>query len=409
MNDNYSRTKKEFTMYVCGPTVYDYAHIGNMRPPIVFDVFYRILSLDHNVTYVQNITDIDDKIIDKALETGKTEKEISDFYLDDYLKNLKKLNIKDPTYMPRVSDNINEMVDYIDMLVKNGNAYVSNGDIYFSLNNWEKIREKYIFNLDELLVSDPSKDKKYKHDFTVWKKTNKGVNFKSPWGLGRPGWHTECSFFIYKFFGKNGIDMHGGGVDLKFPHHLNERLQYELLFGNDLAKNWIYVGHIFNDNKKMAKSVGNIITINDFLSKYSPNVLRMIFLSTSYSKPINVNNEKINEAIFQIEKIKNVILKFIIEEIKLTKKVNLKEEEDKEFIENVKANFNFPNAISYIDKQINLLNKEHNIEIFNKFLFNLDLLGFKLEINIKVDKILEILERKDYTQLDIEKINMVII
>lgn len=383
--DFYTKQKIEFKnkieFYLCGPTVYDYPHIGNLRSVVIFDVLYRLAKANkQKVIYVHNITDIDDKIIDRALKEKVKEKEISEKYLKDYLDLLEKMNILEPTYLPKVSDNIKGMIIFIKKLLDLGYAYQIEGDVYFSINKWEKYNSKLNIDMGEL-INKQSKIiiKKNQNDFALWKKTKTGINFDSPWSKGRPGWHTECSYLIEKYFGSNGIDIHGGGIDLYFPHHVNEMAQYEAIHTNQLSKAWLYVGHINFNNKKMSKSLGNIIYGRDFLINHSANVLRMLFLLSYYQKPININENVIKNAKIQMQKIFNFLEK--IDKTFDIKKFNFLV--DQNFIKILENDLDTPNSISYLMLQLKNLNKKFDETEYQKFIFNLKILGFDLKYLMK--------------------------
>ena len=256
--DFFSKQNKNFdkniSLYVCGPTVYNSPHIGNMRPIIIFDIFNRVASLSSKVTFVHNITDVDDKIINRSIELGLTEKEVSEKYEKEYMKLLSSLNILKPTYMPRVTEHIDGMIDFISVLINKGFAYENNGSVYFEISKLSSYGKQSGINLEKLIKITNSENKKNPKDFSLWKKTKIGIKWSSPWGDGRPGWHTECAYFVQKIFGNNGIDIHGGGIDLKFPHHINEIAQYESYTNSKMSKVWFYVGHLTIDLIKMSKS-----------------------------------------------------------------------------------------------------------------------------------------------------------
>ena len=407
IEDFFSKTKNELNndinVYVCGPTTYDYVHIGNIRPAMVFDVLNRLISLDGKFNYVHNLTDIDDKIIDRAKKENVSEREIASFYSKKYIENLAELNIKAPTFMPTVSKNIDGMIGFVEELIQKGYAYEKNGDVYFSVNKWEEYGKIYNLNLDALLNNDASKQKKYKHDFALWKKTSDGEKFLSPWSKGRPGWHTECSFFVQKYFGKKGIDIHGGGVDLKFPHHINEMAQYESLNSIKMADNWVYVGHVNFNNEKMSKSIGNTFTVEEFVNKYSANILRYLLISNHYTKPINLSDDLIENTINSIDKINNSLIKFLFFEMSNQRDIKIKPLFDEKFKNILEDDLDIPNALSYIFSQLKELNKYQDILVFYKIIFNLELLGFKLNFKFNFATIIKALREHDYTIIDSER------
>ncbi len=408
VKDFFSQEKRELNkdinIYVCGPTTYDYPHIGNLRPLIIFDVFNRLASLENKVNYIHNITDIDDKIIESAKKANKEELEISNYYFEVYKDYINKLNVVVPTHMPKVSEHIPGMVKFVNSLVESGHAYEKNGSVYFSIEkspNYGKIAN---LSLSELKQNEENNDdKKSQNDFALWKNTNEGIQFDSPWGQGRPGWHTECAYFIKEYFGDNGIDVHGGGIDLKFPHHVNEMAQYKAATGNELSKNWVYVGHIHMDDEKMSKSVGNVISVEEYFEKYSPASLRMLMYSTHYSKPINVTNDSINTAQDLLDKFNNIVKKAVIEISKnKEEEIRIEKKKDEKFIEILKDDLDIPNSITYLLELSKNINK--NIEIkstLEKLLFSLSLLGIEYRIDLDLMKeYREAYSKEDFKQAD---------
>jgi len=303
-----TRQKDEFTpvtpgkinMYACGPTVYNYFHIGNARPFLFFDVVRRYFKyLGYEVTYVQNITDIDDKIIDQANQENSTFHEIAKRYTDAFFDDLKLLNVNYADFNPKATEYINEMIALIDELVQKGNAYESNGDVYFaveSVSTYGKLSGKNLEDLKAGARVEANTQKKNPADFTLWKKAKEGEpKWDSPWGAGRPGWHTECVVMSRKLLGET-FDIHGGGVDLVFPHHENELAQAEALTGKPLANYWMHNGFLNIDGNKMSKSLNNFFTTRDIMKKYDPEVIRFFFLSKHYRSPIDFNEEIIIES-----------------------------------------------------------------------------------------------------------------
>lgn len=300
------------SMYVCGPTVYDEPHIGNLRPPIVFDVYYRLFSyLGYKVTYVSNYTDVDDKIINRAKELGVHPLNLSKKYIEVFQNIREKLHVITPTYTPKVSEHIADIIDYISKLIDKGFAYEADGDVYFDVSKIDdylclsKMRRDDLISGARIEINDK---KRSPLDFALWKKTDEHFNWLSPWSKGRPGWHTECVVFIDKIFASQDgfIDIHGGGFDLKFPHHDNEIAQALAMHGHHLAKYWLHNGFItFGEAEKMSKSLGNVITISACLDKYDANVIRTFILSSSYRAPIAYNDMNLNNAINTFERIKN--------------------------------------------------------------------------------------------------------
>ena len=291
---------KKVSMYVCGPTVYNYPHIGNMRPVVVFDTLRRFLTyVGYDVTYVSNYTDVDDKVIKAAKQEGKSEKELTDFYIQEFEKTLKGIGSQVPSITPRVTEYMDKIIAYVDNLVKIGAAYVVDGDVYFRV---EKIKDYGALsgiNVDDLRVGARVEENTHKEsplDFALWKKTEEGIKWESPWGLGRPGWHTECCVMIDTIFPKHYIDIHGGGYDLKFPHHENEIAQSEATHGNKIAKTWMHNAFINFGNEKMSKSLGNVIYAKDMIAQYGGPVTRLVILNAHYRQPVNFTEDTVKEA-----------------------------------------------------------------------------------------------------------------
>ena len=299
--------KGEVSMYVCGPTVYDYVHIGNLRPVVVFDVLRRLfLALGYQVTYVSNYTDIDDKIINRAIEEKVSEKVLTEKYIAAFDQNVQSINSLHPDFTPKATEHIHNIIRFIDELVKKGAAYVCDGEVFFRVASDPDYGVLSNVNHDELMsgarVEENSK-KENPADFLLWKKTDVGIKWDSPWGLGRPGWHTECVAMIHAIFNKPLIDIHGGGFDLKFPHHENEIAQSQVYNGTHLANYWLHNGFINVDNQKMSKSLGNNISANEILKKYDGNIIRMLLVSSHYRAPVNFSNEALEASKNDIDKI----------------------------------------------------------------------------------------------------------
>jgi len=291
---------KKVSMYVCGPTVYNYPHIGNMRPVVVFDTLRRFLTyIGYEVTYVSNYTDVDDKIIKAAKQEGKSEKELTDFYIKEFEKTVKGIGSQIPSITPRVTEYIDKIIAYIDNLVKIDAAYEKDGDVYFRV---EKIKDYGALsgiNVEDLRVGarvEENSQKESPLDFALWKKTDEGIKWDSPWGKGRPGWHTECCVMIDTIFPRHYIDIHGGGYDLKFPHHENEIAQSEATHGNKIAHYWMHNAFINFGNEKMSKSLGNVVYAKDMIAQYGGPVTRLVILNAHYRQPVNFTDETVKEA-----------------------------------------------------------------------------------------------------------------
>lgn len=296
-------------MYVCGPTVYNYAHIGNARPMIVFDVLKRLFEAEgYTVTYVSNFTDVDDKIINKAAQEGTTEAVIAQRYIDAYQDVRKQLNTELPDITPRVTQTMDQIISFIDGLVRSGHAYEVNGDVYFSVDSDPKYGEISHQKLDQLeagaseRVDETGDGKRNPYDFALWKKTDKGIQWDSPWGKGRPGWHTECVVMINNNLGEK-IDIHGGGMDLKFPHHENEAAQQEAMHHNCLANYWIHNAMVNINGEKMSKSLGNTLWAKDVIAQLGTNLTRWLVSSVHYRKELNFSDETVETARKELDKV----------------------------------------------------------------------------------------------------------
>ena len=290
----------EVTMYVCGPTVYSFPHIGNARGPVVFDVLAKLLRREFKLKYVRNITDLDDKIYEAAKEENIDISEITQRYTNIYQEDMLTLGVESPDIEPLATDHIQEMVDMINVLIDKGHAYENQGHVFFDVDSYSDYG--FLSNrLDEEQISGvrvkPSEIKKNQRDFVLWKPSTGSIpGWESPWGFGRPGWHLECSAMAKKYLGKT-LDIHGGGSDLLFPHHENECAQSICSHsGQPLSNYWIHNGMIDFDNVKMSKSEGNLLLIRDLVNEVKPEVIRMAFLTTHYRKPINWNDALIKDS-----------------------------------------------------------------------------------------------------------------
>lgn len=301
------------SIYICGPTVYNHAHIGNTRPMIVFDVLRRTFEyLGNDVTFVSNYTDVDDKIIKAAKAEGITEKELTDKYIKAYEDVRAGLNIEDPTYKPRVTETMPEIIDFIQALIDKGYAYEVDGDVYFRVTKVKEYGmlsgikvEDLIAGASDRTLSEDDKKKESTTDFVLWKKTNEGIQFDTPWSKGRPGWHTECVVMINKLFKDGKIDIHGGGQDLKFPHHENEIAQSMAYNGHPIANYWMHNQMINIDGEKMSKSLGNVLWAKDLIVEFGCNVFKWLMLSTHYRNPLNMTDDVIAGVRKEVSKVEN--------------------------------------------------------------------------------------------------------
>lgn len=301
------------SIYICGPTVYNHAHIGNTRPMIVFDVLRRTFEyLGNDVTFVSNYTDVDDKIIKAAKAEGITEKELTDKYIKAYEDVRAGLNIEDPTYKPRVTETMPEIIDFIQALFDKGYAYEVDGDVYFRVTKVKEYGmlsgikvEDLIAGASDRTLSVDDKKKESTTDFALWKKTDEGIQFDTPWSKGRPGWHTECVVMINKLFKDGKIDIHGGGQDLKFPHHENEIAQSMAYNGHPIANYWMHNQMINIDGEKMSKSLGNVLWAKDLIVELGCNVFKWLMLSTHYRNPLNLTDDVIAGVRKEVSKVEN--------------------------------------------------------------------------------------------------------
>ena len=313
-----TRSKEEFKpiepnkvkIYLCGPTVYNYIHIGNARPVCAFDVLRRYLEFKgYEVTFVSNLTDIDDKIINKANAEDTDYKTVSEKYIAEFQKDCAGLNVLPPTISPKATETMEEIISIISDLVEKGFAYkTENGDVYFSTNKFDeygKLSHQPLEDLRSGARINPGEEKREPVDFAVWKSAKPGEPYwESPWGKGRPGWHIECSAMVRKHLG-NTIDIHGGGQDLIFPHHENEIAQSECCNSEPFANYWMHNGYLNIDNKKMSKSDGNFLTVRDISEKYGYEPIRYIMVSAHYRNPLNYSMQSIEQAIASLERLYN--------------------------------------------------------------------------------------------------------
>lgn len=301
--------KDMLTMYVCGPTVYNYIHIGNARPFVVFDTMRKYLKYrGQNVKYVQNFTDVDDKIINRAREEGISALDVANKYIAEYYKDVKELNIEPADVHPRVTETMPEIIAFVQGLIDKGMAYEVDGDVYYETRKFPKyglLSGNFIEQLEVGARIPEGEKKKDPLDFALWKarKSDDEIAWESPWGLGRPGWHIECSAMSKKFLGET-IDLHCGGQDLQFPHHENEIAQSEGLSGKKFSRYWMHNGFITVNNEKMSKSLNNFFTVRDILKEYDGEVLRYFLLSAQYRGPINFSHELMEEAKTSLERMR---------------------------------------------------------------------------------------------------------
>lgn len=376
----------EINMYVCGPTVYSYAHVGNMCPVIIFDMVYRYFKyLGYKVNYASNFTDVDDKIIKAAMEAGVTEKELTEKYIKIYLDDVKALNCLDIDYRPKVTETMDEIIAYIKELMDKGYAYQNGDDVYFRVGKVDDYGKLSKQNIEELNAGnriEVDENKENPYDFVLWKKTKEGITWDSPFGKGRPGWHTECVVMINKLFGNN-IDIHGGGVDLKFPHHENEMAQSCAACGTSLANYWMHNGHVLVDGVKMSKSLGNFMTAHELLEKYPANVIRLSILKTSYRLPFDFTEALFKDSSSINDKVYNALKQANLEiQINGLKAGTIKQ--DLKINEIMDDDFNTSNLVTYLLELVKELNaklraKEDFIEVYDKIMLITFILGLEYD------------------------------
>jgi cysteinyl-tRNA synthetase len=407
-----TRKKEEFVpleegkvkMYVCGPTVYNYIHIGNARPAIVFDTVRRYFEFrGYEIKFISNFTDVDDKLIRAANELGTDVPTVADRFINAYFEDVSALGCKKADAHPRVMESMDIIIEFISKLIEKDFAYESEGDVYFRTRKFEGYGKLSHQSVDELRVGariEVGEKKQDALDFALWKAAKEGeISWESPWGDGRPGWHIECSAMAKKYLGDT-IDIHAGGQDLTFPHHENEIAQSESYTGKEFARYWMHNGYINIDNEKMSKSLGNFVLVHDIIKKHNPQVLRFFMLSVHYRNPINYSEELLENTAAAFDRIKTSY-----ENLKHRREmsVNLNEQKqdwlDKittlrnEFIEAMDDDFNTANAVSVLfelSKQANyyLLEKNTSIEVIDAFLKEIDELVSVLGLTLRDEELL---------------------
>lgn len=354
-------------MYVCGPTVYDKAHLGNAKTPVVYDVLYRLLCYvygQEHVTYVSNITDVDDKILNKHKETGKSIREITEQTYNWYLDDMKKLNVLSPNYRPRATEYIPEMIKLVELLLQNGHAYIAENQVLFDVDSMPNYGFLSGRSMKEMVAGARIEIASYKKnpaDFILWKPSDADQpGWNSPWGYGRPGWHLECSAMSSKLLG-NDFDIHGGGSDLIFPHHENECAQSCCAYpGTHFAHYWVHTGMLMINGVKMSKSLGNFYTVDEILAKYPAEALRLLFLTTHYHQPFNFTFEGLEQA-------KNILDKFYNALLKNADVPAEKVAPSEKLINALADDLNTPLALSYLHETLSNLNKAETIEERSKY------------------------------------------
>lgn len=354
-------------MYVCGPTVYNFFHIGNARPFVIFDAFRRYLEYrGYEVKYVQNFTDVNDKIDARAFEENDDAMTIANRFIEEYFKDVDALGIKRADVYPKVSENIGNIIKMIKVLINKGFAYESEGDVYFDMKAFKDYGKLSGQNIDELEAGarvEVNEIKRHAMDFALWKaKKENQIGWKSPWGEGRPGWHIECSAMINKHLGET-IDIHAGGKDLVFPHHENEVAQSEAYTGKTLSNYWMHNGYINIDNKKMSKSEGNFFTVREIIEKYDPEVIRFFLLSVHYRHPVNFSRDLIESAMSGLDRIYTArdnmmhLLKTATDN-EDTSLLEAYEKHKTKFIESLDDDFNTADGMAAIFELVRDINKD---------------------------------------------------
>ncbi len=421
-----TRQKEEFVpieegkvkMYVCGPTVYNYIHVGNARPYVIFDAFRRyLIHKGYDVTYVQNFTDVDDKIINKANEEGVDSLVISERYIEECLTDVANLNVLKADVHPKVTEEMKEIIEMIETLIEKGFAYEVNGSVYFAPEKFDEYGKLSNRKLDDMLAGarvEIDNEKRNPMDFVLWKPAKVNEPFwESPWGNGRPGWHIECSVMAKKYLGDK-IDIHAGGEDLVFPHHENEIAQSECANGAEFAKYWMHNGFINFNNEKMSKSKGNFFTLREIAERYGYNEVRFFILTGHYRSPLNFSDELVEASTKGLRRIQNAM-----EKVEFTCDNTTIEKNDSDietakdvldylnkFYDALDDDFNTADAISYVFELVTLANSSANenaskflMETFKNALFvMLNIFGIKSKVDAdgEVDevKILELIEAR---------------
>ncbi|MGZ9755493.1 class I tRNA ligase family protein [Mycoplasma sp. 5912] len=392
-------------IYVCGPTVYNDVHIGNLRPILTMDLILKAArALNIDFKFIHNITDIDDKIINRALQENVSESEIATKYATYYLDILKKLKVDTVYQYEYVTKNLDIIEDFIKKMTVKNHTYTSQNSLYFSVKNnlshYGVVSKQKIEHM--IFDENLSEHKRFYADFVLWKTTDKGIKYNSSFGTGRPGWHTECAALVYKHFNIDGLDIHGGGMDLTFPHHENENIQYFAVTDNDITKKWLRTGQINLKGQKMSKSLQNFILAKDFLNQYTGDHLKLLFLLNSFTANINIDDNAINNIEILLKRIKNI---FFLKYLK-----NIGNDYDKDKYKNImrllyQQKFSdFNKKINDLIKNININKKSNDIslltEIFSTLRF--DICDFDYLPYVKIyHQWQEHLQNKDYQNADL--------
>ena len=401
-------------VYFCGPTVYNHAHVGNVRPMIVFDNLRRMLkAIGYDVLFISNYTDVDDKIINAAIKENCSESDITTKYIAAYEALREAINAPLPDVTPRVTKYMPKIIDFINTLVERGYAYAIDGDVYFRVTKVSNYGEISNRNIEDLIVGariEENEKKENPLDFCLWKGTKVGINWDSPWSKGRPGWHTECVAMINDITSDTHVDIHGGGMDLKFPHHENEEAQSYAYCGHALASIWMHNGMLNIDNEKMSKSLGNVILGKDAIEKYGGQILRWVMNSTHYRAPINFTDEIFATATSEVNKIYTSLKQA---SLKLDLNDSFNDEVSEEYIDKyltcLANDLNISDAMTVLYdaiKELNMAIRARELSfgkignLFNSVNYMLDLIGMK-----KYDKKLTLEEKQLYQDWQDAKTN----
>lgn len=357
------RIKDEVSMYVCGPTVYNFLHIGNLRPVVVFDVLRKLfIHLGYQVKFVSNITDIDDKIVEKALIEKVSEQDIARHYTNHYVEDLKAIASLVPDILPTVTEHIESIIAFIQTLIDQGYAYRVKDNVYFRVSSIMTYGQLSNVDTEDLKSGsrvEVSKDKENPLDFSLWKHVTSGITFDAPFGRGRPGWHTECVVMIQESFNQPMIDIHAGGFDLKFPHHENEIAQAQAMYHTPLATYWLHNGFINIDAQKMSKSLGNVYLAKDFIKTYGGPLLRYVLLSTHYRMPVNMSEVIIENAKSELNKIvtsfRQLTLFLQMQDVSLQQGTS---DHIDEFLNALAQDINTANALTHVHALVKRINAD---------------------------------------------------
>lgn len=397
-------------IYLCGPTVYDKVHIGNMRPIVTFDLILRGYKhlYPNQYVFIHNITDIDDKIINQAQKLQMSESEISSQYFSFYKEMLKEYNVQTIDKMPKVTEHIGEIASFIQNILNNKNGYEVNKSIYFDTSKFTQYGSVSNINLEKL-QNQKTHEQKNDFDFVLWKNKKEGITWETSIGNGRPGWHTECAVFVNHYTKGQSLEIHGGGIDLKFPHHENENIQYIAVNNKPITTQWLHTGTINIDNQKMSKSLGNIIKADQFLSLYphGADLFRLLILTSNINAEIEINDTVLQPLIKKIHQLDKIMNYLKLNESKLEISYNQKESEIYNNIAQEVIKYSFAQISKNLNKIIKQFNESKNIMYAQEIYYYLKFLGFNLA-NKTIDKELinlyheykTLLAKKEYDKSD---------